>query len=200
MSEQSSRRLPGHASETPVAARQTTILESVTIGAGTLIVGLSYLAGVVTPAGLTITVGIVLILSSVMFIVAAWLADRTDKRLRTMLYALDRYERDRIAEYGALMRKIENVGNKAEAVLSDWGQRIEDMYVACDAAEARRNVERTDQLQAVRVRIDDLTETFAGELLAVNGALNGLRSTLDDMLQPRPDLDLSSSKDGETDA
>lgn len=91
----------------------------------------------------------------------------------------DKSNRDRAAEYGAIMRKIASVGTQAEDVLGDWGQRVEDMYVACDAAEARRNVERTSQLTALRARVDEMSETFAGELLCVNGALNGVRASVD---------------------
>lgn len=202
------------ASEAPVTGRQTTILESLAMGAGIVVVGLSYVAGVISPAGITITAGIVLILSAVMFIVAAWLGDRTDKRLRTILYAIDRNERDRIAEYGAIMRKAEShaaashdrLDTACNGVLLLIQRQAEDQAamgkltgllheiadsIAKDAriltvlaeTEERGICKASRDAEAIRAAIDGLGETFASELLAINGAMNGLRSEIGDVLK-----------------
>lgn len=112
--------------------------------------------------------------------------ERVDRRVFYLIAEGRQFHRDRGAEYGAVMRSIASTGTAAEAVLAEWGQRVEDMYVACDAAEARRNVERADQLTNVSTSIHDLAETMAGELLAINGAMNGLRALLD--VKPLPPL------------
>lgn len=97
--------------------------------------------------------------------------DVADRRDYALMQAIIRDDRERTTEYGAIMRKVNSVSEQAEQSFAHAVDRIEEMIVACDAAEARRNVERTDQMNT-------LSETYASELLALNGALCGLRSAM----------------------
>lgn len=209
-----SRPIVENGSQASVAGRQTTILESTAMGAGVLIVGLSYIAGVIGTGGLIVTVGIVLTLSAVMFIVAGWLGNRTDKRLRLLTLTLDRHERDRVDEYGAIMRKIEAHASASQmalettgnAVLAIWKRQAEDVDVLVKLAGLNREIadsiakdariltvlvetqeraicKASRDAEAIRGTVDGLGETIASELLAINGATNGLRSAVDDVLK-----------------
>ena len=205
-----SSSLRQNAPESITAARRTTIVESVAMGAGILVIGASYVFSVISPAGLAVATGTVLTLAGVMMVVAAWTAERGERHARLIAMVLDRHERDRTAEYGAIMRKISFVEGHADNLIGQTMQRIEDvgtrlesmraayetgweifdkelqnglssveqMVAACDAAEARRNVEH-------HAALDKLSETFASELLAINGAMGGLRAAVDDALTSR---------------
>lgn len=197
-------RTHGNASQTLPAGRTTTVVECMALCAGIVIIGVSYLTGVTTRAGIVVVIGIVLILSAVLAVVASWLAGRADKQARLILMVLDRHERDRSAEYGTTMRQLQHVArtdhdirmsmsNDMTAVMREQLKIGQSLVMLAGGLTASADLHERGICKSsrdhdeIRERIDGLSEALSSEILAINGAMGGLRSTVDDAVKTGAD-------------
>jgi hypothetical protein len=162
---------PPDASQTPGAGHRAATAEGMMIATGIFLIGFAYLAGVMTPAGLVVAASVALILSAVMMIVASWTAERNDRRATLIVRILDRHEIDRLYEYSEIKRGVEG----CNVVMDQIGRTLQ---LLGDAQE-RTICKGARETEAVRQSVDSLGELLAAELLAINGAMNGLRSVIE---------------------
>lgn len=92
-----------------------------------------------------------------------------------ILDRLDRQSVERIAEYGAIMRRLESFGEQAERQLSEMGLGLGSMIEAYDTRAARHHTETLE-------RVASLGDAVTQEMMAINGGQATLRAAINEIV------------------